>query len=106
MFFRNECNWCKPGFFCGFRLAEEPSHSGCWATNGACSGYGRDSRGTRYRGFYRKFDILMTSCTEKLISKIHYLNIIQLYFNQNFCAVLFKAYVFLIILVFLCNLNF
>ena len=84
MFFRNECNWCKPGFFCGFRLAEEPSHSGCWATNGVCSGYGRDSRGIRYRGFYRKFDILKTSCTGKLIFKTHYLNTIQFFFNQNF----------------------
>ena len=73
MFFRNGCSWCKPGFFCGFRLAEEPSHSGCWATNGACSGYGRDSRGIRYRGFYRKFDILMTSCTEKLFQKLNIL---------------------------------
>ena len=70
MFFRNGCNWYKPGFFCGFRLAEEPSHSGCWATNGACSGYGRDSREIRYRGFYRKFDILKTSCTGKLILRL------------------------------------
>ena len=83
MFFRNGCNWCKPGFFCGFRLAEEPLHSGCWATNGACSGYGRDSREIRCRGFYRKFDILKTSCTEKLIFKTQYLNTIQFYFNQN-----------------------
>ena len=83
MFFRNECNWCKPGFFCGFRLAEEPSHSGCWATNGVCSGYGRDSRGIRYREFYHKFDILKTSCTGQLIFKTHYFNTIQFFFNQN-----------------------
>ena len=83
MFFRNECNWCKPGFFCGFRLAEELSHSGCWATIDVCSGYGRDSREIRYQGFYRKFDILKTSCTGKLIFKTHYLNTIQFFFNQN-----------------------
>ena len=84
MFFRSECNWCKPGFFCGFHLTEEPSHFGCWATNGVCSGYGRDSRGIRCLGFYRKFDILMTSCTEKLIFKTYYIKTIQFFFNQNF----------------------